>query len=125
MIASRNGRLEMVRLLLQHGSQDVDATDTENITALWTACYWGHTEAARALLLEGHADPHIADDEGRTPKQIAQHMGNQACVELLEVGEWVMMMNCDAPTLHCCADILAHAASLYAYAYRWLAVVHQ
>jgi ankyrin repeat protein len=60
--ASSEGRLGMVRLLVQHlRGQGLDDVDRGGCTALWWACYCGHTEAARVLLLAGadHTIPGI------------------------------------------------------------------
>ena len=49
------------------------------------ACYCNLVEVARLLVVEGGADPSLADKQGRTPLAIAMEKGHQECVDLLEV----------------------------------------
>ena len=51
-IAAQNGHLEVVRLLLDAGS-DKDAATTDGTTALLAAAHKGHLEIARLLLDAG------------------------------------------------------------------------
>jgi ankyrin repeat protein len=73
MVASCNGRLEVVRLLLGHprAKATIDFRDCHGETALRAACYKGHAGVVMALL-EGGADPTIADADGVTPMAIAK-----------------------------------------------------
>ena len=68
VLASFYGKLEAVRILLDHGA-DMNAVDTTQETtrggtALSNACAEGYVEIAR-LLLERGADPTIPDKDGR------------------------------------------------------------
>jgi hypothetical protein len=49
----------------------VNATDNRGFTALISACFWGHLEAARALVASG-ASVNAADHHGRTPLNCAR-----------------------------------------------------
>jgi ankyrin repeat protein len=85
MTASIMGHLCVVRSLVQHrGRQGLNQRSTDGQTALWRACYRGHEEVARYLLLAG-ADHTITDIQGRTPRQIARDRGHGNCVALMQV----------------------------------------
>jgi hypothetical protein len=92
--ASSKGHLEVVRLLLGHPSAEatINHRDFLGRTALWDACDMGRKGIVRTLL-EGGADPRIADNKGITPMAIAKelaahpdamaaHRGRQCVVEL-------------------------------------------
>jgi ankyrin repeat protein len=80
-----SGHVAVVRLLLRSmGGCGLDERGTDGRTALWYACYIGHTDVVRALLLAG-ADHTIVDNDGRTPKQIAQNRGHRGCTALTQV----------------------------------------
>jgi cytohesin len=53
-------------------------------TALCYACFEGHADVVRALLLAG-ADHTISHNDGRTPLQIAQEKDHRECVALFQV----------------------------------------
>jgi uncharacterized protein len=93
--ASTGGHLEVVRFLLgqPRAKTNINHHDENGRTALWQACCRGRGGAVRALL-EGGADPTIADNNGITPVAVAkQHPhrgdisaeGRRECVEALEV----------------------------------------
>jgi ankyrin repeat protein len=96
MFACWQGRLGVVRLLLQHmGPEALQERDEHGMTSLHWACMKGHGEVVRALLISG-ADPTVTDHEGRTPRAIAEEeeeeeeedeeKGNRAgCVAAFEV----------------------------------------
>jgi ankyrin repeat protein len=81
------GHLGVTRLLLRHmRGEGLDEKDGNGSTALWWACFRGHAEVCRALLLAG-ADHTIADDDGDTPRQAAQlREEDNPCMAVLEVG---------------------------------------
>ena len=54
-----------MRILLDHGA-NVDASDHRGITALMEAAIESDEDAVR-VLLEHHADTHLADKDGFTP----------------------------------------------------------
>jgi uncharacterized protein len=96
MAASCEGRLEVVRLLLGHPSAEamINQRDRCGDTALRHACFWGNGGVVRALL-EGGADPTIANNNGVTPLATAMKQtllahgvtaaGRRECVAELEV----------------------------------------
>jgi ankyrin repeat protein len=72
MWACGEGRLGVVRLLLQHiGPEALHERDERGMTALHWACVKGRGEVVRALLIGG-ADPTVTDSRGRTPRDIAE-----------------------------------------------------
>jgi ankyrin repeat protein len=72
MMACGEGRLGVVRLLLQHiGPEGLRERDVNGKVALHWACVEGHGEVVRVLLLSG-ADPTVTDSEGSTPRDIAE-----------------------------------------------------
>jgi ankyrin repeat protein len=76
MLASGNGHLGVVKMLVQHmPGQGLDERSTCGLTALHYAAFWGHEEVVRFLLLAG-ADPTITDNEGRTPRALAEENDN-------------------------------------------------
>ena len=80
-----SGHEAVIRLLLEDGRVPVDARDSDGRTALMITCFHGHTERARVLLLEGLADPSIADNYGVTPMARAGRANHHETVRLLEV----------------------------------------
>jgi ankyrin repeat protein len=90
--AVREGHVGVVRALLAHGCGDIDAqVGDHGRTALWGACTYGHTAAAR-VLLEAGADVGVAERNGRTPLEQARREGAGACVALLEVRKQRLIM---------------------------------
>jgi ankyrin repeat protein len=84
--ACHNGHLGVTQLLLRHmRGEGLDEKDLNDNTALWLASCNGHAEICRALLLAG-ADHTITDDDGRTPRQIAQQTEGIPCTAVFEVG---------------------------------------
>jgi ankyrin repeat protein len=84
--ACYSGDLGVTHLLLRHmRGEGLDERDEDGSTALWWACGLRHAEVCRALLLAG-ADDTIADDDGRTPRQIAQEEEDNPCTAVFEVG---------------------------------------
>jgi len=85
--AAHHGHPDVVRILLE---TDIDVDHVNNLgwTALLEAVVLGnggpvHQEIIR-LLLEGGADPAIADRDGRTPLDHARARGQTAVVRILE-----------------------------------------
>lgn len=84
--ASQSGHKAVLRLLLEDGRVPVDARDSEGATALWWSCQKGHTDRARALLVQGLADHTIADTQGVTPLEVAgRYKHGRGCQKLLQV----------------------------------------
>jgi hypothetical protein len=94
MAASRFGRAEIVRMLLDHTAArgTLNHQDNQGCTAVWTACWMGKGVVLRLLLQKG-ADPTIEDNDGTTPMAIASRpfagprlsAGRAACVTELQV----------------------------------------
>jgi ankyrin repeat protein len=85
MHASRRGHVAVVRLLLRYmGGRGLDVRSDTRCTAVWLACFDGHADVARVLLLAG-ADHTLASTHGGTPRQVAQHYNRHPCVALIEV----------------------------------------
>jgi ankyrin repeat protein len=72
----REGREEMVRLLLKHGAA-VNFAGEYGWTALHMSAQWNHPEIARVLVEHG-AEASCRDEEGRTPLDIAEKHGSEA-----------------------------------------------
>jgi len=77
---ARDGRIGIVRLLLDHGG-DPEARDSEH-TALMKAAYFGHREIVR-LLLDRGAPIDAADRSGKTALMLAARQGHAEIVRLL------------------------------------------
>jgi ankyrin repeat protein len=84
-VASRAGRVQAVRALLELGA-DVDAREGDGVsgpTALHIACEMGFAETARALV-EGGTDWTARDEEGRTPLKLAVRNGKAETAAVVE-----------------------------------------
>jgi hypothetical protein len=83
IMASRNGQIRVVRLLLDRGA-DVNAREKETeTTALIAAAQQGHAEVV-AVLLEKGADVHAKDKAGKTALSEAKHYKHEHVVKLLQ-----------------------------------------
>jgi ankyrin repeat protein len=72
------GHLGALKILLQEvGEEGLRERDVRGRTVLHHATMYNHEEAVQALLLAG-ADPTIKDNEGRTPRALADHYGKDA-----------------------------------------------
>ena len=80
-IASANGHLEVVRLLVEKGA-DMDKGRDNGLTPLLAACYAGHLEIVR-LLVEAGADKDKVKNDGCTPLLVASITGHLEIVRLL------------------------------------------
>uniref|UniRef100_A0A0L8GHC2 Uncharacterized protein n=1 Tax=Octopus bimaculoides TaxID=37653 RepID=A0A0L8GHC2_OCTBM len=79
--AAWQGKVEPVRLLLEHGSP-VDEKADDGGTALHLASQHGHYDVVNMLLVQ-HADPRIVNNAHRTPIDSACEFGRFRVVELL------------------------------------------
>ena len=75
------GLVREVRSLLASGAV-VDEVDEDGHTALWVACWRGHTEVAK-LLLAAAAQVDKAKSDGATPLFISCQEGHSECASLL------------------------------------------
>ena len=91
-LASRNGHVEVVCFLLEHGA-DVTARDKSGLTALHYASENGHKEVIRILVKHG-ADVRAQNEKGDTPLHNASVNGRVevACI-LIELGAVVSAQN--------------------------------
>ena len=86
--ATRNGKAEMVRFLLDVGcGADANVPDRDGKTPLWLACSMGYADIAK-MLLEAGAEPSVnVGCEATTPLYMAVHWGYTDIVtELLARG---------------------------------------
>jgi ankyrin repeat protein len=81
LYAARNGRAEVVKLLLQKGA-DIDIRNHLGWSALMMASWWGRT-AIMTLLLDGGAPINAQSQSGLTPLMLAANMGRTNAVILL------------------------------------------
>jgi serine/threonine-protein phosphatase 6 regulatory ankyrin repeat subunit B len=116
MFACWEGRLAVVRLLIQHiGPEALRQRDRNGRVALHWACVKGHGAVVRALLIGG-ADLTVTDNAGRTPRAIAEmeeeedddeeddekEKGSRAgCVAAFEVRK----LACRGPQLSCTVSL--------------------
>jgi ankyrin repeat protein len=88
MLACEKGHIGVVRMLPQHtGKEGLKEKDANGRTVLHWVVEKGYHEAVKILLLAG-ADPTITDNEGRTPRALAEGEVERAgCVAAFEVRE--------------------------------------
>mmetsp|Transcript_42210 Transcript_42210/g.76495 ORF Transcript_42210/g.76495 Transcript_42210/m.76495 type:complete len:371 (-) Transcript_42210:2-1114(-) len=80
--AAEEGQLEVCRGLIQHKA-DVDACDSNGMTALMGACSGGDHTGLVSLLLDAKANPSLKTHDGFTALAWAKRLGHQECVSLL------------------------------------------
>ncbi|MCE9507219.1 MAG: ankyrin repeat domain-containing protein [Alphaproteobacteria bacterium] len=83
--AARNGQLEMIDLLLEHGAAIDRKVESSGLTALMFAALMGQDEAV-SLLLEKGADAGVKSIAGETALGFAKREGYPQAVVLLK--EW-------------------------------------
>jgi ankyrin repeat protein len=71
MHAATNGRLDVVKWLVQIVRVNVDDQDIDGTTALMRAAYWGQEAVLQFLVEEGQADCMIRNKRGKCALQIA------------------------------------------------------
>jgi hypothetical protein len=81
IVASENGFVETVKLLLEHGV-DPDQVVNKGVTPLFISSQGGH-KAVVELLLKHKADPDKVNDYGSSPLTAAYNQGHKAVLELL------------------------------------------
>ncbi|CAJ0964602.1 unnamed protein product [Ranitomeya imitator] len=82
MHAAYKGKVEMCKLLLQHGA-DVNCNQHEHgYTALMFACLSGKKEIVW-MMLEAGADTDVVNSVGRTAAQMAAFVGQHDCVTVI------------------------------------------
>jgi ankyrin repeat protein len=84
MIAAAEGHVEMVRLLIHAGAHvNARAHANSNATAPHSACVWGQRRVVSVLVQIGHANYHLRDSDGMTPRECAVVNGNLAIARML------------------------------------------
>jgi uncharacterized protein len=82
-IAASEGHISIIELILSHGGNvDLPCPAWENGTCLHNACAWGRDDIVSFLLDQG-AEPHLADSQGRRPRDFALISGNLRSLELI------------------------------------------
>ena len=84
--AIKGNHSDIVALLLQQPSINVNLRTFVGYTALNMACMVGRTKIVRQLLLSPGIDPGIPNDLGRTPLMEASFRGHTGCVK--ELMQW-------------------------------------
>jgi ankyrin repeat protein len=85
MWVGESGHLGALQILLQEvGEEGLRERDVHGYTALHRAAMNNHEEAVQALLLVG-ADPIMKDNQGRTPRALAEDRGHDECADVFEV----------------------------------------
>lgn len=105
MVAADEGEVGVVKVLAQHeGGRGLNDRCVDG-TALHLAVVGGHHEVVRALLLAG-TDTTITENEGRTPRALAQEQNEDgACAEVFEVS--MRQNNSILHRMHACFVIQA------------------
>jgi len=80
--ASRNGDVQLVRILLEYGA-DPNWCCCSCVTALHRAIIKEHVDVVRLLLANG-ADVSIDYDGKMSTRQLARQVGNKAVIEIIE-----------------------------------------
>eukprot|EP00123_Amoebidium_parasiticum_P009082 comp19223_c0_seq1/m.21984 comp19223_c0_seq1/g.21984 ORF comp19223_c0_seq1/g.21984 comp19223_c0_seq1/m.21984 type:complete len:170 (-) comp19223_c0_seq1:676-1185(-) len=70
-VAASDGKIDLVKQLIESGKHDVNAKDENGYTPIHAAVSWGH-EALLHYLLEKGADPNIGDLDGDTPLHVCE-----------------------------------------------------
>ncbi len=83
ILASHNGHLEVVRLLLAHQDVDVNKTTQKGATALIIASHDGHVELVRLLLAHPDVEANRTSTDGRSALCFASQSGHGAIVSVL------------------------------------------
>lgn len=83
-LASRDGKPELVELLLQRGAR-IDAVDVYGNTPLWRAIT-AHQNAVEVvtLLIDAGASPHVANNAGVSPFEFAKQLQRSDLIAMLE-----------------------------------------
>ena len=77
-----NNNAPMVTALLNAGA-NVNATDCDNVTATHHACFLGHEDALRELLV-AQPDLTLKNTEGKMPIDDAVNKGHNECARMLQ-----------------------------------------
>ncbi len=106
--AARKGDIEAVKSYIAKGA-DVNAKDSDGLTALQFAARWGHLDCVKALLASG-ADVDEADSLGWTALMLSAVVGHVDCVKtLIDNGADVNAKNSEGWTVLILAATYGHA----------------
>ena len=87
-MASKEGHVEIVLLLLRH-SANVHSLDVDGETPLHLAAYYGHLKVTELLHKRStYANIYNRNKKGETPFDLALKEGHQDVARLLSVGVW-------------------------------------
>ena len=87
--ASRNGRVEVVKLLLAHPNIDVNMKSSNGNTPFSLGCLCGQVSVVQVLLKDPRVNTTLDDNDGRTPLWYASFNGG------IEVVEWLIASSRD------------------------------
>lgn len=94
-VAARNGKVEIVRLLLKRSCANVNATDSKGYTPLMATCICQHifVEVVR-LTLEAGADPALAEEVASMPLHVVAYCNHMDLVDMVYAGAPGMLNSC-------------------------------
>jgi len=82
-LASQNGKIEIVKLLLSDPRVEVDKPRDTGATPLLIACENGHAEIAKLLLFDERTNVNFSGANGRTPLWLASQNGHLMILKLI------------------------------------------
>ena len=103
IMASANGRLQLVQKLLSHGA-DVNAARNDGITPLYIAAERGHLDVVQFLIANG-ADVNAARNDGTTPLWIAARNDGTTPLHMATKSGWDSKIKVIKELLNCGADV--------------------
>ena len=109
MWAAYTGDVEIVKLILQHSSGQLNAQDKLGRTALVNAARKDNNGDVIRVLLEAGANRNIADNSGNTPILVAIHSGFTANVKELRMGDSSSLDPSHATLIHIASQHGDHA----------------
>eukprot|EP01060_Flectonema_neradi_P039860 TRINITY_DN8935_c2_g1_i1.p1 TRINITY_DN8935_c2_g1~~TRINITY_DN8935_c2_g1_i1.p1 ORF type:complete len:562 (+),score=87.76 TRINITY_DN8935_c2_g1_i1:71-1756(+) len=119
-VSSRDQGPEILKILLQSSSADVNAVDSEGKTPLFISCECVVPEACKILLQHG-ADPNICSNKNRSPLFISCYNGcddvaelllrHGACVDVPDHHDRTpLFISCECVVPEACKILLQHGA---------------
>ncbi|EZA49273.1 hypothetical protein DMN91_005335 [Ooceraea biroi] len=93
---------------------DINAADSDGLTALHYACMKNHQNIL-LLLLHENADPRVADSRGNTPLHLAVDRGHESCVKAMLYFSEHMNVPIDPNTANDNGDTPLHLAAKWGY----------
>lgn len=83
VLAASCGNPEIVKILLNTPGIDINRTNDDNSSAIYTAAQGGHVECLKLLVSIPEADTNLATNEGITPLLMATYNGHPECIRIL------------------------------------------